>query len=200
MSDETEPKKEDGPPDIERREFLATSASVAMAGGLVAGYGAFAAVAGRFLYPASGEDRGWVFVAELARMQPGDSLVFRTPTGATAAIARRGDRGDVSDFLALSNTCPHLGCQVHWEPKNNRFFCPCHNGTFDPSGKATGGPPAKARQSLRPYPLKVEGGLLFVQVPLEELAQGACTIESPGGPSGPGHDPCLHARPGTRRT
>lgn len=206
MHDDHEPKPQGEPRDPARREFLTASASVAMAGGLLAGYGAFAALAGRFLYPEAGEHRGWVFVTELSRMRAGDSLVFRTPTGATAAIARRSEHGDVSDFIALSSTCPHLGCQVHWEPQNGRFFCPCHNGTFDPSGKATGGPPAKAGQSLKPYPLKVENGLLFIEVPLEELASGECTIERfderrggrPAGPRGTGHDPCLQARPRTR--
>lgn len=198
MPDENE-AKEEAPEDTERRKFLGTTASAAMAGGLAAGYGTFAAVAGRFLYPAGDSERGWVFVTELGRMNPGQSLVFRMPNGATAAIARRGQKGDASDFIALSSTCPHLGCQVHWEGQNNRFFCPCHNGAFDPSGKATAGPPAKAGQSLTPYPLKVEGGLLFIQVPLEELAGGECTVEAPGGPAGPGHDPCLFAKPGARR-
>jgi Rieske Fe-S protein len=169
MEDEkTEPKKDDAPDDADRRTFFSSAASVAMTGGLLGGYGAFAAVAGRFLYPSSGDDEGWIFVAELGRMRPGDALVFRTPTGATATVARRGDRGDVSDFLALSSVCPHLGCQIHWEQQENRFFCPCHSGVFDPSGKAIAGPPAKAGQSLEPYPLKVEGGLLFMLVPLAE--------------------------------
>lgn len=194
-NEKSEPKQKDQPEDGDRRTFLSTAASVAMTGGLVAGYGAFAAVAGRFLYPAGAGEKRWVFVTELARLNPGESLVFRTPGGATAAVARRGNAGDVSDFIALSSTCPHLGCQVHWEANQNRFFCPCHNGTFDPSGKATGGPPAKAGQSLKPYPLRVENGLLFIQVPLEEVASGECTVEPPGGPPGPGHDPCLFAKP-----
>lgn len=184
--DDTKPKS-GAPRPVDRRTLLSTSVSAAMTGGLFCGYGAFAAVAGRFLYPTAEGNQGWVFVAELLSMQPGDSLVFRTPTGATATIAR-SRRGDASDFIALSSTCPHLGCRVIWEPQQSRFFCPCHNGTFAPSGKATGGPPAKAGQSLKPYPLKVAGGLLFIQVPLAELARGE---ESPRSPPSRGHDPCL---------
>jgi Rieske Fe-S protein len=141
-----------------------------MAGGLVAGYGAFAAIAGRFLYPPEGGEDAWVFVTELARLRPGESLVFRTPAGASAAVARRGDRGDVTDFLALSSVCPHLGCQVHWEQQNNRFFCPCHNGVFTPEGTGIGGPPGDAGQSLPRYPLKLENGLLYIEVPVEKVA------------------------------
>jgi cytochrome b6-f complex iron-sulfur subunit len=181
-----------------RRRFLARASSLAMAGGLVAGYGAFAAILGRYLYPARPRATGWLFVTDVARLKVGDSIVFRTPAGATAAIARQGDAGDAADFIALSSVCPHLGCQVHWEPQNDRFFCPCHNGTFDPSGRATGGPPGDAGQWLPRYPLKVEGGLLFIEVPLEQLALGPGRVEEPGGPPGPGHDPCLFARAASR--
>ena len=196
MSDEAKENKESpATPEVDRRTFLSTMTSVAMAGGLAAGYGMFAVMAGRFLYPSGSQTGGWVFVAEVSRLRPGDSLVFRTPGGATAAIARRGESGQVSDFIALGSRCPHLGCQVHWEANRNRFFCPCHNGTFDPSGKATGGPPLQAGQSLPAYPLKVENGLLFIEVPLEQMALGAGSIEACGGPPGPGHDPCLFAKP-----
>ncbi|MFN3484588.1 MAG: Rieske 2Fe-2S domain-containing protein, partial [Planctomycetota bacterium] len=113
-----------------------------MAGGLVAGYGAFGAMAARFLFPARPALRGWVYVSDVRSFPVGASMVFRTPEGAPVAVARRGNTGTVDDFLALSSTCPHLGCQVHWEPHHNRFFCPCHNGVFDPSGRAV--PPAEA--------------------------------------------------------
>jgi cytochrome b6-f complex iron-sulfur subunit len=178
-----------------RRGFFSRLSSFAMIGGLVAGYGGFAAIIGRYLYPARPQAKGWLYVIEASRMGLGDSIVFRTPAGATAAIARQGKLGDASDFVALSSVCPHLGCQVHWEAQNDRFFCPCHSGTFDPSGKATGGPPYDAGQSLLRYPLELRDGLLFIEVPLEQLAAGgAGCVEEPGGPPGPGHDPCLYAR------
>ena len=167
------------PENPERRSFVATAA---MAGGLVAGYGVFAAMAGRFLYPARPAPTAWLFVKDLHGMKEGDSLVYRTPAGATVAVARLGSTGTDKDFLALSSTCPHLGCQVHWEGQNNRFFCPCHNGTFDASGKAISGPPADAGQSLLRYPLKVEKGLLFIKVPVEKLTDAR--HEPPAGAGG----------------
>lgn len=169
----------------DRREFLYT---VGMAGGLIAGYGGFALMAGRYLYPARPTVKGWLFVAAIKDIKSGDSLVYRTPSGAPVAIARRGHTGGTDDFVALSNTCPHLGCQVRWEPHHGRFFCPCHNGIFDPSGKAISGPPAEAGQSLIRYPLKIESGLLYVEVPLDPIARSTC----------PGHDRCLAARPPER--
>jgi Rieske Fe-S protein len=84
-------------------------------------------------------------------------------------ISRIDSNGDESDFVALSSVCPHLGCQVHWEGQNNRFFCPCHNGAFDPQGNAIAGPPKEAHQALARYPLKVENGLLFIQVKTQAL-------------------------------
>jgi Rieske Fe-S protein len=137
--------------------------------GLVAGYGAFGTIAVRYLYPAGPAKKSWLFAADASRLARGDSLVFVTPTGSTVAVARQGDRGTVEDFVALSSTCPHLGCKVHWESQNDRFFCPCHNGTFDRNGKGTGGPPGEAGQSLERYPLRLEGNLLFIEVPTEGI-------------------------------
>ena len=150
-------------------------ASIAMAGGLAASYGTVGYIG------------------------------FRTPAGATVNITRSADAGAVEDFKALSSVCPHLGCQVHWEQQKNRYFCPCHNGTFDADGVGTGGPPGDAGQSLGSFELRVERGLLYIEVPLETLAM--CDPE--GGPEGgiqemgdddarrgPGLDPCLDPRSG----
>ena len=162
----------------DRRSFLGGASSLAMGGGLVAGYGTFLAYAGRFLYPAKGEAKGWMFVTETAAMKVGDSLTYRTPAGAPVVVTRKGE----DEFLALSSTCPHLGCQVHWEPHNDRFFCPCHNGVFTAEGKGIGGPPGDAKQSLPTYDLKVEKGMLFIHVPVTTLADAGVRD---------GHDACL---------
>ena len=110
------------------------------------------------------------FLTTVATLKPGESLTYRAPSGERITVTRRRDSADGTAFAALSSTCPHLGCQVHWEPQNQRFFCPCHNGAFDADGTATQGPPADAGQSLVAYPLKVEGGLLYLEVPVETLS------------------------------
>jgi Rieske Fe-S protein len=191
MADESSKRPEKG-----RRGFLKAASGTAMAAGLVGGYGAFAAIAGRFLYPPSGSDRQWQFVTEEASLAVGDSILYRTPSGETVSITRKERNGDERDFIALSSTCPHLGCQVHWEAQNNRYFCPCHNGVFDADGIGIEGPPGDAGQTLPQYPLMVHNGLLMIEVKVNRLAEA--DDESPAGEivepvriAGPGHDPCL---------
>lgn len=182
----------------DRRSALSWLSTAAMVGGVAAAYGTLAAFMGRFLYPARGAARGWMFVSDADEIPGGEAVVFTTPAGATVNVARQGRGRTAEDFVALSSTCPHLGCQVHWEGHNNRFFCPCHNGVFDPTGKATGGPPGEAGQDLSRYPLKVEDGLLFIELPTEVIAQGPGRVEAPAPARGPGHDPCLACRPADR--
>ena len=179
----------------DRRAFLNKASKTAMGAGLVGGYGGLGAIAVRYLYPARPDDLSWQYVAEVDRIEVGGALRYEGPGGETINIARQGGAGVAEDFVALSSTCPHLGCQVRWEAQNNRFFCPCHNGVFDATGVATGGPPGEAGQSLAQYPLKVEGGLLKIAVPMGRLADGTEAqgriLDDLDEKSGPGHDPCL---------
>lgn len=191
---QTPSEPSDSGPD--RREWLSRSATAAMFAGLGAGYGTFARFAGKFLFT-SQSDTAWLFVAPAAEIAPGQSLAFEAPTGARVTITRRAASATsttatettatetastetsatepspsepaLSEFSALSSVCPHLGCQVHWEAANHRYFCPCHNGVFDPEGRAVEGPPAAARQELPRYSLHMERGLLFVALPLRIL-------------------------------
>lgn len=142
-----------------------------MTGGLVAGYGMFAAYLGRFLFPNGRGTKVWQFVATLDSLRLGESLPFQTSAGVKLVVARQREGDTADSFIALSSICPHLGCAVHWEPQNDRFFCPCHNGAFDAAGRATEGPPATAKQELSRYPLRVERGLLYIEVPTETLRQ-----------------------------
>ena len=182
----------------DRREFMNRASGIAMVAGLVGGYGAFGAVACRYLYPARPDEGMWQFVADLSQLGVGDSLLYRAPAGETVNITRGGSRGTAADFVALSSTCPHLGCQVHWQGPQERYFCPCHNGTFDAAGVATGGPPGDAGQTLPRYPLRVDGNLLFILVPTMRLVAAGSEEQPSGGvidpadcPSAAGHDPCL---------
>jgi Rieske Fe-S protein len=182
----------------DRRRFLKNTSRAAMAAGIVGGYGGFAAIAGRYLYPARTGEVLWQFVAEVAGIEVGEALLYRGPSGETINITRRARNGDAEDFIALSSTCPHLGCQVRWEAQNDRFFCPCHSGVFEPSGVAIEGPPAEAGQSLGRYELKIERGTLRIAVPpplLGGVVEKGGALAGESDISGPGHDPCLVGRP-----
>lgn len=152
-----------------RRGFLRRLSTWFMAGGLLSGYGALAAMSARYLYPARARARRWQFLARVAAVPKGASIAYRAPSGERVAVARRAEEGTNGDFIALSSTCPHLGCQVHWQAGEQRFFCPCHNGAFDLEGRAIAGPPFDAGQSLGRYPLEIRQGLLFIEVPMEAL-------------------------------
>jgi Rieske Fe-S protein len=173
------------PKNPSRRSFFGKISTWVMGTGLLAAYGSFLSFAARFLYPAKPRKQGWIYVIETKRMKEGDSLTYVSPIGSKIAIARRSKTGAVQDFIALSSTCPHLGCQVHWESQKNRFFCPCHNGAFNPEGKAIMGPPAEMNQSLFKYPLKIENETLFIEVPLEKLAGDQPGFKIPAGPARP---------------
>ena len=163
------------PAENDRRGFFSRLSSAVMAFGLAGGYGMFGALIGWFLYPARHATKSWMYVTDLASMKRGDSLNYHSPAGEQVVVTRMGDAGTADDFIALSSVCPHLGCHVHWEAEANRFFCPCHNGVFDASGKATAGPPGDAGQSLARYQLRIENGLLFIDVETQSLMSSSAT-------------------------
>jgi Rieske Fe-S protein len=169
MAHDTHMHSSTPPAPTTRRSFLAR---VLMGAGLAGGYGLFAWIGARFMLPADANRLRRLFVTQLDAIGVGTTMLYLTPDGRTVNITRRQTSGGAADFVALSSTCPHLGCQVRWEGQNNRYFCPCHNGTFDEAGKATGGPPGDAGLSLPRYDLAVDAGLLYIMVPAEQLSMG----------------------------
>jgi len=157
-------------PEPGRRGFLASALTLGLFGSLAAAYGTFAAYAARFLYPAIPPRRAWMYVTRLEQMPPGGSLRWTAPSGAMVNVTRLGHGVAAADFVALSSVCPHLGCQVHWEAQHDRYFCPCHNGTFDPEGRPTGGPPKEGNTPLPRYPLQIRDQLVFIEIPTDTLA------------------------------
>lgn len=164
MADERERE-----PKAKRRTLLARGGALAMATGLAASYGTCGYICAQYVYPRPGK-RVRLFVSDLASIGRGASLAYQLPNGAKVAVTRHGEGGGAADFVALSSRCPHLGCQVHWEAKEARYFCPCHNGTFDAAGQPTGGPPKADGTPLIRYPLFVDAGLLYIEIAEEELA------------------------------
>lgn len=53
------------------------------------------------------------------------------------AGAYKEEQGDVT---AVSIKCPHLGCQLEWNPDEKSWDCPCHGSRFDAKGALLEGP------------------------------------------------------------
>jgi Rieske Fe-S protein len=60
-----------------------------------------------------------------------------TPVERIVYVVRKAD----GTTLALTNTCTHMQCNVHWRDDLKQFLCPCHGGLYDIDGTNVGGPP-----------------------------------------------------------
>ena len=69
-----------------------------------------------------------------AQIPPGSSLVIES-AGSPVILVNSGGR-----ISAFSAVCTHLGCLVKWVNGEKLFYCPCHAGKFDLSGKVISGP------------------------------------------------------------
>ena len=88
----------------------------------------------------------------LAKYKPGS--VNKFGFGSIPAFLIRDDKGNLS---ALSGVCTHLGCTV--QKKGAGFYCACHGGKYDITGKNTGGPPPKP---LRKFRVEVKNDKVWV--------------------------------------
>jgi Rieske Fe-S protein len=86
----------------------------------------------------TGEPRSIAAVADVA---VGASYLFRYPTEDDPAVLLRvGD----NEIVAFSQKCTHLGCVVYYQPDEQRWHCPCHEGNFDThTGGVISGPPTR---------------------------------------------------------
>ena len=134
---------------------------VAMGAGLLASAGLGLSMVARFLLPrAAGERTRRMYVGQLAELPTGSSRPFRSPSGETFLLTNTG-----AEIVAFSSTCPHLGCKVHWQTAESRFFCPCHGGAFAADGTPTEGPPKDEGTPLESLELAVDGGAIYAMVP-----------------------------------
>jgi Rieske Fe-S protein len=86
----------------------------------------------------AGEPRAIIALADVVVAEP---HLFRYPGDDDPAILVRLTATDV---VAFSQKCTHLGCVVYYEPGEERWHCPCHEGNFDAStGAVISGPPTR---------------------------------------------------------
>ncbi|MEO0895035.1 MAG: ubiquinol-cytochrome c reductase iron-sulfur subunit [Bacteroidota bacterium] len=68
-------------------------------------------------------------------------------------------RNDGDQFVIFSLICTHKRCTVAYQPEENIFECPCHEGTYDREGRVIDGPPPGP---LRRFAYEIREGKLFV--------------------------------------
>ncbi len=76
------------------------------------------------------------------------------PPGHGGVVSYRGKkfgvyRDEEGNFFPVSARCPHLGCQLEWNPDEKSWDCPCHGSRFDHLGRLLNHP---AQTDLRHEP------------------------------------------------
>jgi len=142
-----------------RREFISKSL---FGGGLLASAGVLLHHGIKFIFPEEKEKRSRkLLVGRVDELKIGE--------------AKEVNIGDRSLFLVhtndgykvLSAICTHLGCKIKWEGHRDRFYCPCHQGIFSPSGDVVSGPPP---EPLEEFKVEIDKNLVYMWI--EETTGG----------------------------
>jgi menaquinol-cytochrome c reductase iron-sulfur subunit len=151
-------------------------------GVIYAVWGAIAAALGLpalvylFLPPKVRRADEWFEAGDMAKVAPGVpvEMAFRRnrvdgwkviSEKSTAWVVKQAD----NSVVAYGPQCTHLGCAYHWEDKQGKFLCPCHNSLFGIDGKVAAGP---APRPLDRYDIKIEGTKLMLG-PLRKSTEAA---------------------------
>ena len=49
-------------------------------------------------------------------------------------------RDEEGQLYLVDPRCPHMGCQLEWNPEERSWDCPCHGSRFDYEGRLLDGP------------------------------------------------------------
>ena len=148
-----------------RRDFLGIATGAI--GGLIAAGLAIPAIS-YIIGPALQENTSeeWIRLGSTSKVELGTPTLFKTKIERqTGWIVNETEltvyvlSDDGRNFVAMSNTCTHLGCRVRWISDQQQFFCPCHNAAFDKDGEVVNGPPPRP---LDRYEVKVEDEQLYI--------------------------------------
>ena len=109
----------------------------------------------RFITPYKREVERRIFTIHLNELELNTTRRFQDLRGKDFTLVRTSER----EVKAISTTCTHLGCSVHWQPDKKQFYCPCHQGVFDTNGQVVSGPPPRPLDSYR---VDLEGDNVFI--------------------------------------
>ena len=83
---------------------------------------------------------------------------YSTEQTESAYVFRQND-----EIVALSPICTHLGCTASWEGNEDfpeQFYCPCHDGRFEPDGTNVDGTPPQ--RPLDVYEVEIRDGMIYL--------------------------------------
>jgi len=101
-----------------------------------------------------GRGKGAVLAGRVSQLPPGSGVVFAL--GTKPAILIHTPDGA---WRAFSARCTHLSCTVRYREDAAILWCPCHDGSFDLTGKNVGGPPPRP---LPQHSVVVKGDAVYV--------------------------------------
>jgi cytochrome b6-f complex iron-sulfur subunit len=88
--------------------------------------------------------------AELAKVTEMELPEEELPAAGSATILQFGARKailirhDDDTMVCFSAVCTHLGCTVAYQADQDRIYCACHGGVYDPrTGQNVSGPPPR---------------------------------------------------------
>ncbi|HWJ94013.1 MAG TPA: (2Fe-2S)-binding protein, partial [Telluria sp.] len=100
--------------------------------------------------------RDWVTGGEVdsaAEIAPGQGAIVREGMHKLAVY-----RDEAGALHAVSATCTHMGCVVHFNSAERSWDCPCHGSRFGTDGSVLHGPAVKALAPVEPGAHAVLGG------------------------------------------
>lgn len=139
-------------PDVPRRSFfsyaLATILGLAaLATPVVAGLAVLFDPVLRRGKKRGQDDGNWIRVTSLDQIPPDGkprqfAVIDPQPTDKWNKYEPQPERpvllvreSEEAEPIAISSTCPHVGCIVSYRPQMDKIVCPCHNAHFDCSGR-----------------------------------------------------------------
>jgi Rieske Fe-S protein len=114
-----------------------------MAFGMLFGIGTLGFRFLQFLMPQRAERQPEAVLIGSESAIPLDEAVAMDFAGQKILVLKTGE-----GVTAFSRRCTDLGCLVSWNKKRAQFICPCHQGTFDKSGRNVSGPPPRPLDRL----------------------------------------------------
>jgi cytochrome b6-f complex iron-sulfur subunit len=139
--------------DAGRRRFLSQAV---MGFGILFGIGTLGLRFVQFLLPTRRPKQAEAVLIGAESGIPAGEAVPMDLGGRKILVVRTDD-----GVAAFSRRCTDLGCLVSWNREREQFFCPCHQGIFDRTGRNIGGPPPRPLDRLE---IVKRGGQLYVIV------------------------------------